>query len=113
MKEISRDILVQAAQGDIKAFEIIYRESAGYVYTLAMRITNNAHDAEEVTQDVFLKVYHSLGRFQFRSTFKTWLYRIAVNTALNLYKKSSKDMGSRVDFESVESVYPAQTDTAQ
>ena len=112
MKDIPKDILLRACQGDMQAFENIYREASGFVYTVALRITNSSHDAEEVTQEVFLKVYRSLKDFQFRSTFKTWLYRVTVNTALNVYKRVSRQMKGREDFDTVIATYPSDSNSA-
>ncbi len=74
----------------MEAFEEIYRASSGYVYTVAYGITASREDAEEVTQDVFVKIYRKLGGFGFRSSFKTWIYRITANTAINRYRKKAK-----------------------
>ncbi|MEW5802535.1 MAG: RNA polymerase sigma factor [bacterium] len=86
LEDIPRSILIQASRGDTQAFEIIYRAASDFVYRTAFRITNNSDDAEDVTQDVFIKVYQNLKNFQFRSSFKTWVYRITVNTALSTCK---------------------------
>jgi RNA polymerase sigma-70 factor (ECF subfamily) len=90
MQEIERELIIRAGQGDMGAFRDIYHRASGYVYTLAYRVVSTKHDAEEVTQDVFLRLYRSLGSFKFEASFKTWLYRIAVNTALNHAKKRSR-----------------------
>ena len=100
MQEIERELITRAGEGDMAAFREIYQRAAGYVYTLAYRVMNTKHDAEEVTQDVFLKIYHNLGSFKFEASFKAWLYRIAVNTALNHAKKRS-----RVTTHEVEEVF--------
>ena len=100
MQEIERELIIKAGRGDTGAFREIYQRASGYVYTLAYRVTNTKHDAEEVTQDVFLKIHHSLDSFKFESSFKTWLYRIAVNTALNHAKKRS-----RVTTREVEEIF--------
>jgi RNA polymerase sigma-70 factor (ECF subfamily) len=100
MQEIERELITKAGRGDRDSFREIYQRASGYVYTLAYRVTNTKHDAEEVTQDVFLKIHHSLNSFKFESSFKTWLYRIAVNTALNHAKKRS-----RVTTREVEEVF--------
>lgn len=100
MQEIERELITRAGQGDMGAFRDIYQRASGYVYTLAYRVVATKHDAEEVTQDVFLKLYHNLGSFKFEASFKTWLYRIAVNTALNHAKKRS-----RVTTREVEEVF--------
>lgn len=91
MRDISMDTIKSASLGDIAAFEEIYKNLSGFVYTLAVRITRNSHDAEEVTQDIFLKIHKNLASFSFRSKFKTWVYRIAVNTAINRYNAAMRD----------------------
>lgn len=90
MQEIKRELITRAGEGDMKAFYEIYRIASGFVYGLAYRITGRKQEAEEVTQDVFLKLHGSLRGFKFEASFKTWLYRVAVNTALNHKKKQSR-----------------------
>ncbi len=99
MEHISEETLARSAQGDLKAFEEIYRAASGFVYTTALRITNNRADAQEVTQDVFLKIYKHLGKFQAGTSLKAWIYRITVNGAINVYNKNLKEHGRRADFE--------------
>lgn len=98
MKDISEDIIKKAAKGDVEAFKEIYRETSTFVYNVALRITNNSEDADEVTQDVFMKVYKNLKRFNYLSSIKTWIYRIAVNTAINHLKAEKKYTTARVDY---------------
>ena len=92
MQDIARHILVEAARGDIGAFRRIYMYSSDFVYNIAYRVTGNREDAEEATQDVFLKVHKNLKNFHFRSSFKTWIYRITINTAINAYKRKSRHL---------------------
>ena len=99
MITIPEETIKEAACGDMAAFEEIYRASRGYVFSVAYRITGTRHDAEEVTQDVFLKVHRKLGSFAFKSAFSTWLYRIAANTAINLYRKVSKERNRTCPFD--------------
>lgn len=99
MQDISKELLTQASTGDIQAFEEIYRLASSFVYSVALRVTRNADEAKEVSQDVFIKIYNNLRSFRFRSSFKTWLYRITTNTALNALKKSSKNINRRVDYD--------------
>lgn len=68
--------------GDEEAFGELLQRYQGKVYRLAMHLTRNPQDAEEVTQDVFLAVYRKLRDFEGRASFRTWLYRIASNAAL-------------------------------
>lgn len=107
MKDIPEDIIVRAANGDLRAFEEIYRLSCGFVFSVALRVTNNHADAQEVTQDVFLKIHRKLKGFRFLSSFKTWIYRVTVNTAINKYKSAVKQTAKRVDFDSVINVTAA------
>ena len=65
MQDIAAEILRHAQQGDLGAFEQIYRHFGGFVYSIALRITNNAEDAQEAAQDVFIKVYKYLNEFKF------------------------------------------------
>jgi RNA polymerase sigma-70 factor (ECF subfamily) len=113
MHDITPDILKRASQGDMGAFEQVYRAFSNFVYNVAFRINQNSADAEEVTQDVFMKVYHNLKSFQFHSTFKTWLYRVTVNTAINYYRKSKKERKDRVDYDSVVDSLAAERSTVE
>lgn len=99
MREIPRDILLKALEGNAGAFEKLYRATADYVYTVAMKITGNRADAEEVTQDVFMKIHRNLGQFRFRSSFTTWLYRIAVNSAISASRKSAKRRARETEYD--------------
>lgn len=99
MQDISDDILAKAAQGDIESFEMIYKATAGFVYNVAFRVTGNRQDAEEVMQEVFLMVYHKLKSFRFQSSFKTWIYRVAANCAINYSKKMSKERKKTVEYD--------------
>ncbi len=98
MRDISKEILLKAQEGDIKSFEIVYRETSGFVYNVAFRIVNNRQEAEEVTQEVFLNIYHKLKDFRFQSALKTWIYRITVNCAINHYKKMSRERNKRQEY---------------
>ena len=91
MKELSKEILVRAAGGDVSSFESIYKTYSGFVYNVAIRMTSNQHNAEEIAQEVFLTIYRKLKSFSFESSFKTWVYRITVNGAINYLKKISAE----------------------
>ena len=71
-----------AKAGDLRAFETLVRRYEGRIYRLTYNITQNREDAEDSTQDAFLKAYQHLESFQGDSRFYTWLVRIAVNEAL-------------------------------
>ena len=95
MQDITDEILTKAAGGDIASFEIIYRVAAKFVYNVAYRMVHNTADAEEITQEVFLTIYHKLREFRFQSSFKTWVYRITVNRAINYSKKMAAERRRR------------------
>jgi RNA polymerase sigma factor (sigma-70 family) len=78
------DELVRRAQaGDQTAFRDLYRQLAGRVYALCLRLTGDAGAAEERTQDVFVRAWDKLGSFRGDSAFSSWLHRLAVNVVMN------------------------------
>lgn len=81
----------------MRAFEDVYKASNSFVYNVALRVVNNREDALEVAQEVFMIIYHKLKDFRFESSFKTWVYRITANTAINHAKKFSRSKS--VPFE--------------
>ena len=99
MDNITEDTIIRASEGSMEDFECIYKEYSGFVYNVAFRVVNNIDGAQEVTQEVFLTVYRKLKSFQFKSSFKTWIYRITVNVAINYAKKESKEQGGAVEYD--------------
>ncbi|HKC39399.1 MAG TPA: RNA polymerase sigma factor [Gemmatimonadales bacterium] len=78
------DELVRRAQaGDQTAFRDLYRQLAGRVYALCLRLTGDAGAAEERTQDVFVRAWDKLRSFRGESAFSSWLHRLAVNVVMN------------------------------
>jgi len=82
-----RELMDRIVNKDEKAFRQIFERHQNRVFNLAYRYTGSYHDAEEITQDVFLKVYKNANSFQHGSSLGTWLYRIAINTAMNFKRK--------------------------
>ncbi len=85
--DIPQQTVVRAARGDIRAFEEIYRSFSPFVYTVALRMVRGHEGAEDITQEVFLKIYKNVWKFRFRSSLKTWIYRVTFNTVLNFLRK--------------------------
>jgi len=77
------DDVALAASGDRRAFERLYRAHVDKVFTLCSRMVGERGRAEELTQDVFVRVWEKLGQFRGEATFGTWLHRMAVNVVLN------------------------------
>ncbi|HNP31734.1 MAG TPA: RNA polymerase sigma factor [Flavobacterium sp.] len=70
-------------------FEKLYHEYKTLVYNVALNYLQNIEDAEEITQDVFVKVYHSHQNFNQKSSYKTWIYRITINHCLDYIKQKN------------------------
>lgn len=107
MINIPKETIDLAAKGDMAAFEEIYKSFSPMVYTVALRVTGDSLDAEEATQDVFVKVFRGLKGFRFDSSFGTWIYRITMNTAINIHRSSSRRRGAGVvDYDGVKDSLP-------
>jgi RNA polymerase sigma-70 factor (ECF subfamily) len=80
----AESVLVGRAQrGDVAAFEELYRSNVGRTYALCLRMTRDPHQAEELTQESYLRAWQKLGGFRGDSAFATWLHRVAVNVVLS------------------------------
>ena len=77
------DLVARAQAGDQTAFRDLYRQHAGRVYALCLRLTGDASAAEERTQDVFVRLWDKLTSFRGDSAFTSWLHRLTVNVVLN------------------------------
>jgi RNA polymerase sigma-70 factor, ECF subfamily len=97
---LSDQSLVRYAQsGDAQAFDRLVLKYRSRIVELAMRYTRNRADAEDATQETFIKAYRGLRHFRSDSAFYTWLYRIASNCARNLLKTRRRDsIKKAVDF---------------
>jgi RNA polymerase sigma-70 factor (ECF subfamily) len=73
--------------GDFRAFSHIVSEYQKMIFTIVFKIIDNREDAEDITQEIFIKVFKSLDSFKEESGFSTWLYRIAYNTTLSEIRK--------------------------
>ncbi|MDD5455305.1 MAG: sigma-70 family RNA polymerase sigma factor [Candidatus Ratteibacteria bacterium] len=91
-------ILVRKARlGDKDAFRQLVEEYKKQVYFIAYRMTNNHADADDLSQEAFVKAYQSIGSFKGKSSFFTWLYRITINITLNYLKKAGKNQPFELD----------------
>ena len=78
--------------GDTNAFTILVERYKDLVFTLALRLLKNREEAEEVSQDTFIKAYKSLSKFKGDSKFSTWIYKITYYTSLDRIKKNKKHL---------------------
>ena len=78
--------------GDTAAFAELVNRHKDMVFTITNRVLKSREDAEEIAQDVFLKVFQSLSKFKRESKFSTWVYRIAFNTAVSKVRKKKVEV---------------------
>jgi RNA polymerase sigma-70 factor (ECF subfamily) len=86
---LEAEIIRRAQNGDAEAFGLLFEKHKARVYALCLRMTRNAAEAEDLTQDAFLHVFRKLSAFRADSALSTWLYRVTVNTVLMHFRKKS------------------------
>jgi len=91
------ELVNRAREGDAAAFSTLLNRYESKIFRLAMNITQNREDAEDVLQEAFLKAYEHLDQFQGNSRFYTWIVRIAVNQALMKLRKRKTDRSVSLD----------------
>jgi RNA polymerase sigma-70 factor (ECF subfamily) len=91
------ELVLKSQQGDIRAFDGLVERYHGRIYGLTYNMTSNREDAEDLTQEVFVKAFEALPRFKGKSSFYTWLYRIAVNKTINYRKKRNRKRALSLD----------------
>lgn len=87
MEGLEAAAVAQVLAGDRDAFRVLVDAHSRSIFNLAFRMTGNQQDADEVVQETFLRAYKSLDRFEGKSKFSTWIYRIAVNRCLDMLEK--------------------------
>jgi len=84
------EIIRRAQEGSSEAFEQLYRRYSKRVYHLCLRMVKNEAEAEDLTQEAFLRVFRKIHTFQGKSAFSTWLHRVSVNTVLMSLRKKKR-----------------------
>lgn len=87
MTEASEAVIRQCQAGDIRGLEEVYRLYGQRIFALCLRMTGDATKAEDLVQEILLRVFEQIGKFSGRSKLSTWLYRLAVNHTLNEIKR--------------------------
>ena len=80
----------RAAAGDVEAYEVLYRDHVGRVHALCLRMSRDRGEAEELVQDVFVRVWERLASFRGDSAFATWLHRVAVNVVVEAMRAKGR-----------------------
>lgn len=97
------ELLAKFKKGDQHAFELLVRKYKTIVYNTIYSIIGDAQEADDIAQEVFLKVYTKAGSFKGKSSFSTWLYRITVNRCVDeLRKKNKKIISYETEFNEEE-----------
>jgi len=89
-------IIHRAKEGDIKAFAELVSKYKDMIFSVVMKITGNREDAEDLLQEIFIKIYRTMDQFRETSEFSTWIYRIAYTTTISELRKR------KVYFSSIE-----------
>ena len=92
-------VIRRVQRGDANAFEYLVAAYEKNVYNLALRMTGNPEDAEDMAQEAFLKAYSSLDSFRGDSKFSVWLYRIVSNVCLDFLRKQKKRQSFSLSME--------------
>ena len=87
---VSPELLAACRRGDRAAFEEVVRRTYRHVYTQAFRIVGDRHEAEDVAQEAYLRVFRGLAGFRGEAQFETWLYRIVANAAITYLRRKGR-----------------------
>src|SRR5580765_3994022 len=87
---VDAELVKLAIAGDKKALQSLISRHQIFVYNLALKMTKSVEDAQDLTQEVFVKAITALSKFEGKSQFRTWLYRITVNHFLNTKKRKAE-----------------------
>lgn len=86
-----REVIPKVIKGDIKAFDQLVKQYERLVYYVIYKLVDNKEDAEDICQEVFIKVYKSLNQFAYQSKLSTWIAKIAYSITINHLRKSKQD----------------------
>jgi len=102
-----RELIVRSQDGDQEAFRELVDMYRTRVASIAYGLVNNYEDARDISQEVFIKVHRSLGRFDIKKKFFTWLYRLTVNAAIDFLRANKKRAYQEsIDSEESYTQYP-------
>jgi RNA polymerase sigma-70 factor (ECF subfamily) len=108
MSQTEQQTIRKAAAGDRVAFRQLVMDHSHAMFRLAWRLTADEHAAEDIVQEAFIKAWRKIGEFRMESSFKSWLHRITVNTAMDYLRKHSR----RQQFETAETEWEAPDHTS-
>ena len=111
------ELVSRCRNGDVGAFEVLYRQHAPRLYSLASRMAGSVDEGEDLLQEIFLQAYRKLGSFKGDAALGTWLYRLAINHCLDFVRsrqaKNTKVTETLDDESSFEPAAPRETPIAR
>jgi len=112
------DLVSKIKNGDQNAFKQLFEEYQHLVFNISYRMSGNQEEAEDTTQDVFIKIFHAIGKFRGEATLSSWIYRIAVNTCLKRERRKKLENWISLEFlfqekEQLQPVSPEETPAQQ
>jgi len=96
-RDTEKELIALSVKGDQQAFRKIYEKHSPKMYMVALRYMNSDHDAQDVLQESFIKIYQKLSSFQFAGSFEGWCRRIVVHTAIEFLRKSKQNLVEGMD----------------
>lgn len=110
---VSPELLAACRRGDRAAFEEVVRRTYRQVYTQALRIVGDRHEAEDVAQEAYIRVFRGLAGFRGEAQFETWLYRIVANAAITYLRRRGRFGELSVDREGEPAEIPSDVRVAE
>lgn len=107
-----QELILSSQKGNLNAFEHLIKQHKDMVYSLCMNIIGNKTTAEDISQEVFLKVFKKIKSFDFSSDFKTWLYRITYNKCIDEIRKQKRFRRFKGKLNKKEQEYSYQEDNS-
>lgn len=96
---VNQETVAAFIDGDLKAYELIYNDTKSFVYSTIFKMVNDKQKAEDLMQDVFIRIFEKRKKFNNQSSIKTWIYRIAINYTLNDIKKNRRFLNKIFKYE--------------
>jgi RNA polymerase sigma-70 factor (ECF subfamily) len=99
MDAIEEKLIKKAQKGNRKAFEKLILQHEDHIYAIALKVLKNEADAYDAAQEICLKIYQKIDQFKFESAFSTWVHRLAVNTAIDEYRKLKRKLQKEYSYD--------------
>lgn len=99
VNEIENALIKKAINGNEQAFESLILQYEKRIYAIAFKVFKNEEDSFDVAQEICIKIYKNLHTFQFNSAFSTWIHRLAMNTAIDEYRKRKRKNEHEVSYD--------------